>query len=167
MRWAGHSEVMRLMPNLGVLAGQSASAFYAPEGLDREVVAFALSLIACFGPVITLEREEQMHAVTALAGSGPAYFFEFCRLLAEEGARLGLEKGDATTLAVQTLQSAAAMMRENPDISCEAWCQKIAVPGGTTEAGLSALTKDDILADLVLDCLENAKKRSQDLAGID
>ena len=156
--------VMRYMPNLGLISGQAAGGLYTGQGGDDEVLAGVIRLLSCFGPVTVLNDERQMHILTALSGSGPAYYFEVCRLMAEAAQSLGMEKDAAEILAKQTLVSAAAMFEQQPDISCEEWCRRIAVPGGTTEAGLNGLGGEGQLRQRIRACLQQADARSQELA---
>ncbi|MCV7192488.1 pyrroline-5-carboxylate reductase [Mycolicibacterium brumae] len=168
--------VIRAMPNAPALVGAGVTAlapgrFATPEQLEE-----AATLFRAVGTVETVS-EAQMDAVTALSGSGPAYFFLVVEALVDAGVASGLSRAVATDLAVQTMAGSAAMLleRRESDRSAADGAQAHAVdtsaaqlratvtsPGGTTAAGLRELEKGGLRA-AVAAAVDAAKTRSEQL----
>jgi pyrroline-5-carboxylate reductase len=155
------ARVIRVMPNLGVLASEGMSVFCAGARATADDRRTATALLTSFGRALELP-EEQFDAVTALSGSGPAYFAQFLNLMAEAGAQLGLTKEDALLLATQTLFGAATLIAKGlytPDDLIKA----VSSEKGTTVAGMAVL-KDSPIAKIVADTLAAATRRSEELS---
>jgi pyrroline-5-carboxylate reductase len=156
------SGIVRLMPNLAAALGKSPIALFAPRlGPERREAVSAL--MGLLGTPEWLADEAQFHAVTALAGSGPAFVYRFIDALAAGGAALGLDRGQADRLALAMVEGAALLAAAAPDSPGEL-ARKVASPGGTTQAGLDVLDANDALADLVAETLGAASRRSEELA---
>ena len=110
-----------------------------------------------------LADEGQLDAVTALAGSGPAFVYRFIDGLAAAGAELGLQPDQARRLALAMVEGASALAAASPDSPAEL-ARKVTSPGGTTAAGLAVLDKDEALARLVEATLRAARDRGAELA---
>ena len=104
-----------------------------------------------------------MDAVTAISGSGPAYFFYFMDLLAQAGIRQGLSPEAATKLAIATCEGSAALALANQNTSLEQLRKNVTSPGGTTAAALEVFQKDDSLQKLIASAVGAAVKRAQEL----
>lgn len=130
--------VVRAMPNLPAQVGEAMTGIYADAGLSAEDQAIAGNLLDAFGKTVWVESEDQIDAVTAISGSGPAYFFAVVEALASAGVKLGLKPEIAETLARQTAVGAGAMLASDERSASE---MRVAVtsPGGTTAAALSVL----------------------------
>lgn len=126
--------VARVMPTTGVAVGKGVAGLWSA---DAPAAAIARALFAPVATVVDIPDEAMMDAVTAVAGSGPAYVFAFTRALAEAGVAQGLPREVAADLARATVRSAAAGL--DGDETVEALIARVASPGGTTEAGLKAL----------------------------
>jgi pyrroline-5-carboxylate reductase len=171
------SPVIRVMPNAPVVVGGGVSAlargrFATPEHL-KEVSA----LFDSVGGVLTVP-ESQLDAVTAVSGSGPAYFFLMVEALVDAGVAAGLSRPVATDLVVQTMAGSAAMLLERldqaqqpagdaamgtaMDTTAAQLRATVTSPGGTTAAGLRELERGGLRA-AVADAVEAAKKRSRQL----
>lgn len=153
--------IVRIMPNTPAQIGRGASAFAAERplaGEDRAAVEILLSAMGAHAEV----PEEQLDAVTALSGSGPAYVFEFARLLAEAGAELGLPPETAALLARRTVSGAAALLDAREEASAEELVREVTSPGGTTEAALRVL--EGRLGELLAEALRAARDRSRELS---
>ena len=170
------SPVIRVMPNAPVVVGGGVSAlargrFATPEHL-REVSA----IFDAVGGVLSLP-ESQLDAVTAVSGSGPAYFFLMVEALIDAGVAVGLSRPVATDLAVQTMAGSAAMLLERldeaqpvgdaamgtaMDTTPAQLRATVTSPGGTTAAGLRELERGG-LRSMVADAVLAAKKRSEQL----
>lgn len=150
--WSGGGlDVIRAMPNRPALVGAGATALYAPPPVASARRELATRVIEASGAVVWVEDEAQMDAVTALSGSGPAYFFLLAEAMADAGEALGLSRTTARRLAVATLHGAGAMAGQlAADQPVEAaapgtaWSMprmraEVTSKGGTTEAALRSL----------------------------
>ncbi|MFO7326238.1 MAG: pyrroline-5-carboxylate reductase [Pseudomonadota bacterium] len=163
-KWVGEGvPVVRAMPNRPALIGAGATGLYAgPEVGDTER-AQAEQLLAATGLAVWVENEEQMDLVTALSGSGPAYFFRLAELMAEAAAAEGLDPGVARRLAAQTLAGAGRMVaaESSPDIA--AMRAAVTSKGGTTAAALARF--DELkFGETVREAVRAAAARSRELA---
>jgi pyrroline-5-carboxylate reductase len=154
--------IVRVMPNLAAALGKSPIALVA-AGLGDERKAAVDALMAPLGTPEWLVGEDLMHAVTALAGSGPAFVYRFIDALAAGGARLGLPEEQAQRLALAMVEGAAALAARSEHSPGEL-ADKVASPGGTTRAGLEVLDADGALAALVEATLRAARDRSAEMA---
>jgi pyrroline-5-carboxylate reductase len=150
------------MPNTPALLGCGATVLYAGEDVAPAQRELAESILRAVGSVSWVEREDQMDAVTALSGSGPAYFFLLIEAMADAAAELGLPPDLAGLLAVETALGAARMALES-DEPVAALRRRVTSPGGTTEAALAALEAGDFRT-LVATALQRAEARSRELA---
>ncbi|AQT78588.1 pyrroline-5-carboxylate reductase [Mycolicibacterium litorale] len=167
------SPVIRVMPNTPALVGAGVSALSAGRFATPEQLADVSGLFRSVGDVLTVP-ESQLDAVTALSGSGPAYFFLFIEALVDAGVANGLSRAVATDLAVQTMAGSAAMLLERLD-SQRAAGEDVALdtspsrlramvtsPGGTTAAGLRELERAGVRA-AIANAIDAAKTRSEQL----
>lgn len=154
--------LVRVMPNLAAAIGKSPVALYG-QGLDDDARAALAALMAPLGTPEWLADEGQLDAVTALAGSGPAFVYRFIDALAAGGAALGLEPGQAQRLALAMVEGAGALAAASPDAPAEL-ARKVTSPGGTTAAGLAVLDEDAAFARLVEATLRAARDRGAELA---
>lgn len=160
----GSGRVVRTMPNTPAAIGQGITA--AVSGRDVRMSDFATvnQLLAPTGPVVWLDDERQIDAVTALSGSGPAYFFRFTEALATAGTQAGLPADLAMQLARATFTGAAALAAADPAGLAELRRQ-VTSPGGTTAAGLMQMDQDDAIDRLARAVVDAAAARSRELAG--
>lgn len=143
--------IVRVMPNTPLLVGRGAVAIAFGNASDR-VKAEITGLFASRGEVVCVE-EELLDAVTALSGSGPAYFYRVAAILAQSAEKLGLDKDTAIRLSVATMAGAAEMMKVSGKTP-EELIRDVSSPGGTTLAALSAF--DGAGLDGALECGVNA-----------
>lgn len=152
--------VVRVMPNTPMLVGEAMSAVSAGTHATPDQVAAVGEMLGVVGRVVTVP-ESQQDAVTALSGSGPAYFFFLVEAMVDAGVLLGLPRAVAADLIVQTAYGAASMLRssgEHPVLLREA----VTSPAGTTIAALRELERHGVRAAL-LDAIEAARDRSVEL----
>jgi pyrroline-5-carboxylate reductase len=162
-RWLGaENAIVRTMPNTPALVKSGATALYGNNRVSGEQRELAEAVMRAVGLTLWLDEEAQMDAVTALSGSGPAYFFLVMELLQHSGTRLGLSEENARLLAVQTAFGAAKMALESPDDSTTLRA-RVTSPGGTTEKAIGILEEGGIRA-LFDKALEGARDRAGELA---
>jgi len=154
--------IVRCMPNTPALIRAGVTAMYANSLVTDKQRDLAESILRAVGMVVWLEDEKLMDAVTALSGSGPAYFFLMIEALQHAGETLGLPRETARLLTLQTALGAARMAFET-DVEANELCRRVTSKGGTTEAALRVLENGQ-LRDLFLDALKAAKARSEELA---
>ncbi|MCV7217464.1 pyrroline-5-carboxylate reductase [Mycobacterium crocinum] len=167
------SPVVRVMPNTPALVGAGVSAMAAGRFATAEQLADVAAVFRCVGDVLTVP-ESQLDAVTAVSGSGPAYFFLFVEALVDAAVANGLGRAVATDLAVQTMAGSAAMLLERLDglraagedvgldTSPARLRAMVTSPGGTTAAGLREL-EDGGLRSAIAAAVDAAKTRSEQL----
>jgi pyrroline-5-carboxylate reductase len=160
-RFPAAGGVVRIMPNLAAAIGKSPIAL-AGQGLDEVQTAAVTALMAPLGTPEWLD-ESHFDAVTALAGSGPAFVYRFIDALAQGGAALGLPAEQAQRLALAMVEGAGALASASEHAPGEL-ARRVASPGGTTEAGLRVLDADAALAVLVAATLKAAADRSAEMA---
>lgn len=150
--------VARVMPTTAVAQAKGVAALWSEDAGAR---AAARTLFATLAEIVDLEVEDQIDAATAVAGSAPAFIHAFVQALAEAGEALGLPAGAAHRLARGALRSAGAGAETGEPL--EALIARIASPGGTTRAGLDAMTGSGDLARAAAAAVEAAVKRARQL----
>lgn len=162
-RWLGGNQaIVRCMPNTPALVQAGATGLYAnPQVSDLQRSA-AESLLRAVGITVWFNDENQLDAVTAISGSGPAYFFLVMEAMQTAAEQLGLRPEEAHLLIVQTALGAAKLALESDELPGELR-QKVTSKGGTTEAALNVLTVGG-LHDLFAQALQAAANRSRELA---
>jgi pyrroline-5-carboxylate reductase len=162
-RWFGAGvPVVRTMPNRPALNGFGATGLYAPESVGAAHRALAESIMAAVSATVWVEHEAQMDTVTALSGSGPAYFFLFMEALEAAAHERGLPAEVAHRLTLETAYGAAAMARDCPD-SLATLREQVTSRGGTTAAALAVLDGAGLRA-IVAHAVAAADRRSAELA---
>lgn len=156
--------VVRAMPNRPALLGAGATGLYAGPEVGAAQRALATRIMESVGEVVWVENEEALDAVTALSGSGPAYFFLLAELLAEAAVREGLSASAARRLAVATLHG-AGLMAHSGDADLARLRAEVTSKGGTTEAALRAFEAGG-LQPLVGQAVAAAARRSRELAAL-
>jgi pyrroline-5-carboxylate reductase len=111
----GSARIVRTMPNTPALVGRGMSGLFASAAVTADERAQVERLLQPTGELLWVEREEQLDAVTALSGSGPAYVFYFIEAMVRAGVELGLSAGQARQLAVGTFDGAAALAAQSPE----------------------------------------------------
>ena len=154
--------IVRCMPNTPALVRNGASALFANGNCSEIQKARASELLKAVGIVCWLEQEEDMDAVTALSGSGPAYFFLLMEAMQEAAVKLGLDATVAELLCQQTALG-AARLAQSSDVDVAELRRRVTSPGGTTEAALLQFESEDFNA-MVGRALEKAAQRSKELA---
>jgi pyrroline-5-carboxylate reductase len=143
-RWlGGHAAVVRAMPNTPALVGAGISGLFALPGVSEAQKAQASRILEAVGRAVWVPREEQIDAVTAISGSGPAYVFFFIEALEQAGIDLGLAPETARLLTLQTFFGAAALAIKDQSAPAELRA-RVTSKGGTTERGILALEEGGV-----------------------
>jgi pyrroline-5-carboxylate reductase len=162
-RWLGQEvAVVRAMPNTPALVQSAATVLYANARVTAAQRASAESILRAVGLTLWIGQEDLMDAVTALSGSGPAYFFLVMEALEQAGHKLGLPAEMARLLTLQTAFGASKMALES-GIESAALRSQVTSPGGTTERAIGVL-KDGGLDVLFERALDAARQRSIELS---
>jgi len=155
-------QIARVMPNMGALVGESMSALSFGANVKPEHKRMAFRIFSSLGDAVEV-KEDQMDAITAISGSGPAYFFYLVEALINSAVNLGIEKRIAERLAIKTAVGSAkllAQIKQTPQILRE----KITSKGGTTEAALKVFN-DKKFEHIVKEAINAALNKSKQLSG--
>ena len=159
-QWLGTERVVRCMPNTPALVGKGMTGLFARPAVTAQDKDQAERVIATTGESLWVAREEDLDAVTALSGSGPAYVFFFLEAMAQAGVEMGLPWDQAYRLAVGTFAGASELARssEPPQVLRE----RVTSKGGTTYAALTSMEQDQVQA-LFVKALHAARRRAAEL----
>lgn len=155
--------IVRAMPNTPALIGAGITGLAANAMVSDSQRQLAQRIMAATGEAVWVEHESQIDAVTAVSGSGPAYFFLLIEALAEAGKNVGLNPDIAARLALVTGAGACQLALQTEDASPAELRQRVTSPGGTTAAALEVLQNDDF-AGLLAKAVQAAQQRGQQLA---
>jgi pyrroline-5-carboxylate reductase len=154
--------IVRAMPNRPALVGAGVTGLFAPKDTPDAARDAAERVMRAVGEIVWVASENSLDVVTALSGSGPAYFFLLAELMCEAAVALGLEPTTAHTLAVRTLHGSGALaMASDGDLA--RLRREVTSPGGTTAAALAAYEAADLRA-IVARALSAATERSRELS---
>jgi len=171
----GEASVIRVMPNLAAHIGEGVSGIYKGKYSTQDDLKLAREILSHVGTALVFEREDMIDAVTAVSGSGPAYFChyiknkasadekkdEFILKLAKAAESIGFDNIMARRLAERTTEGTISVLIEK-HLSCEELIKRVASKGGTTEAALSVLDKGGSLEEAVKAALKRAKELSRE-----
>lgn len=160
--WLDGIAVVRCMPNRPALQGVGITALYATGDVSSAQRARAEAMLSAVGATLWLERESDMDAVTAISGSGPAYFFLLIEILEQAGVALGLSSAVSRKLAVETAYGSGAMAHDSTETPATLR-QQVTSRGGTTEAALQVLEARAV-REIFTDAVAAAARRSAQLA---
>jgi pyrroline-5-carboxylate reductase len=159
-----HDRIIRAMPNSPVEIGMGITAYCMANGVNAEQARRAENLLATTGRTLYLEDENLMDAVTAVSGSGPAYFFYFAQQLIEAGKKMGFDESTASLLVKQTMLGSFHLLN-SAGKPLDQLIKAVASKGGTTEAALTTFERCHV-GEHLQDGLLNAQKRGRELAEI-
>ncbi len=163
LNWLGGGlPLVRGMPNTPAMVQSGASVLHASPEVSEAQKNLAESIMRAVGITQWVDDEALMDAVTALSGSGPAYFFLIMEAMSQAGEELGLSRETAQLLTLQTALGAARMAIESSETP-EHLRHRVTSPGGTTERALEVLEQGGV-RDLFRDALQAARDRSRDLS---
>ncbi|OGT30067.1 MAG: pyrroline-5-carboxylate reductase [Gammaproteobacteria bacterium RIFCSPHIGHO2_12_FULL_35_23] len=163
IKWLGRElPLIRAMPNTPAVLGCGITGLYAEEKVSDEEKGIAENIMRSVGAILWLDQEEKMNAVTALAGSGPAYFFLMIEALQQAGLKIGLSVEEAKILVLQTALGAARMALES-NKAAEVLRYEVTSPKGTTEQAINCLLQDNFKG-LLEKAIMAANNRAKELA---
>lgn len=157
-----HKAIVRAMPNTPAQFGMGVTAFSASEKVNIHQISIIDNLLNTTGRTIFLEDESLLDAVTALSGTGPAYFFYIVKLMIEAGERMGLENSVASMLVKQTMLGSFHLMNQSTK-SLEDLIQAVKSKGGTTEAAFAKFDQAQ-LGENFIEAILIAEKRAKELS---
>jgi len=160
-QWLGTQRVVRAMPNTPALVGQGMTGLFGRDAVTAHDRAAVQGVLGSTGELMWMDTEEQLDAVTALSGSGPAYVFYFLEAMREAGTAMGLSAEQATRLAVGTFRGGAALAAASSDPP-EVLRERVTSKGGTTHAALTAMEAAGMKASFVK-ALQAARARAVEL----
>lgn len=158
----GELSIVRVMPNQPALVDQGVSALIANERASEHERAQAGRIMSAVGEIVWLDDENLMDAVTAVSGTGPAYFYLLIDILIDAAVKFGIDAGTARTLAVETARGAASLAAAEPE-TMKTLIGRVSSPGGTTMAAFECL-EDDGVRDIFATAITAARDRAVYLA---
>ena len=158
----GYSNIVRAMPNTPAMIQMGATGLYGTDDISAEQKQLATAVMQASGLVMWVDNEEHMHAVTAVSGSAPAYMFYFIEAIIDGAVALGLDKEQASALAMQTMLGSAKMALGSEDAPSELR-RKVTSPNGTTQAAIESMQANDIGRQIV-EAMQACYDRSQALS---
>jgi len=160
--WSGCEAIVRCMPNTPSLLGLGASGLFATDKVSIDQRNIADALLRAVGISVWVQNEAELDAVTAVSGSGPAYYFLLMEAMIDAGKKLGLSEETATQLTQQTALGAGKMAME-ADVSAAELRRRVTSPGGTTERAIQTFEAAH-LRDIVEAALTAASDRAAELS---
>lgn len=158
----GYKNIVRAMPNTPAMIQMGATGLYGTDNISAEQKQLATAVMEASGLVMWVDNEEHMHAVTAVSGSAPAYMFYFIESMVDGAVALGLDKEQASALAMQTMLGAAKMAINSDDAPAELR-RKVTSPNGTTQAAVESMQANDV-AGQIIEAMQACYDRSQALS---
>jgi pyrroline-5-carboxylate reductase len=163
VRASGSARVVRAMPNTPALIGQGIAGLYATAAVGADERLAVEQVLAPTGQFLWVPREEDLDAVTAMSGSGPAYVFYFIESMMQAAADMGLSAEQGRQLALATFSGATALATQS-DEPPERLRERVTSKGGTTHAALMSLDADGVKPAIVK-ALRAAQQRARELGG--
>lgn len=157
----GHQSIARVMPNTPTLIGKGMAGYSLSAGVTTHQREFIKGLLAATGKAIEIPEELQ-NALTGTSGSGPAYFFRFIEAMVDGAVAMGLSSEDATTLTIQTIVGAAALLDESGETPTRLREKVTSLKGATAEA--LAVFEDAGISKIVAEAMQASARRAGELA---
>ncbi len=161
----GYQNIVRAMPNTPAMIQMGATGLYATDSINDEQKQLATAVMEASGLVMWVDDEQHMHAVTAVSGSAPAYVFYFIESMIDGGIALGLDKEQASALAMQTMLGAAKMAMDSDDAPSELR-RKVTSPNGTTQAAIESMQANEIgrqIGEAMQACYDRSQALSEEM----
>lgn len=161
----GYQNIVRAMPNTPAMIQMGATGLYATDSINNEQKELATAAMEASGLVTWVEDEEHMHAVTAVSGSAPAYVFYFIESMVKRAVAQGLDKEQASALAMQTIMGAAKMAMDSDDEPAELR-RKVTSPNGTTQAAVESMQGNEVgrqIGEAMQACYDRSQALSEEM----
>jgi len=161
-----YSNIVRAMPNTPSMIQMGATGLYGTDNISAEQKQLATAVMEASGLVMWVDDEEHMHAVTAVSGSAPAYMFYFIESMVDGAVALGLDKEQASALAMQTMLGAAKMAMNSDDAPAELR-RKVTSPNGTTQAAVESMQANEIgrqIGEAMQACYDRSQALSEEMS---
>ena len=162
----GYGNIVRAMPNTPAMIQMGATGLYGTDDISAEQKQLATAVMEASGLVMWVEDEAHMHAVTAVSGSAPAYMFYIIEAMVDGAVALGLDKEQASALAMQTMLGAAKMAMGSEDAPSELR-RKVTSPNGTTQAAIESMQANDIgrqIGEAMQACYDRSNALSEEMS---
>lgn len=162
----GYSNIVRAMPNTPSMIQMGATGLYGTDNISAEQKELVTAVMEASGLVMWVDDEEHMHAVTAVSGSAPAYMFYFIESMVDGAVALGLDKEQASALAMQTMLGAAKMAMNSEDTPAELR-RKVTSPNGTTQAAVESMQANEIgrqIGEAMQACYDRSQALSEEMS---
>ena len=162
----GYGNIVRAMPNTPAMIQMGATGLYGTDDISAEQKQLATAVMEASGLVMWVDNEEHMHAVTAVSGSAPAYMFYIIEAMVDGAVALGLDKEQASALAMQTMLGAAKMAMDSDDAPAELR-RKVTSPNGTTQAAIESMQANDIgrqIGEAMQACYDRSQALSEEMS---
>ena len=162
----GYGNIVRAMPNTPAMIQMGATGLYGTENISAAQKQLATAVMEASGLVMWVDNEEHMHAVTAVSGSAPAYMFYIIEAMVDGAVALGLDKEQASALAMQTMLGAAKMAMASEDAPSELR-RKVTSPNGTTQAAIESMQANDIgrqIGEAMQACYDRSQELSEEMS---
>ncbi|MBI0425911.1 pyrroline-5-carboxylate reductase [Psychrobacter sp. NG27] len=162
----GYGNIVRAMPNTPSMIQMGATGLYGTDNISAEQKALATAVMEASGLVMWVDDEAHMHAVTAVSGSAPAYMFYFIESMVDSAVALGLDKEQASALALQTMIGAAKMAMNSDDAPAELR-RKVTSPNGTTQAAVESMQANEIgrqIGEAMQACYDRSQALSEEMS---
>ncbi len=156
-----HQQIVRVMPNTPAQINQGVSGWFASAEVTEAQKAQVKTILQSFGQEVEVENESLIDAVTAVSGSGPAYFFYFLEHIIKGGVACGLTESQAKDLAIQTAIGAAHLAEQSED-DLATLRQKVTSKGGTTEAAINSMVESNV-GESISTAIQKANQRAKEL----
>jgi len=157
----GSNNVVRVMPNLPLKVGKSLSGWIASPETEEYQKQFVKTMLRCLGDEIEVDEESKIDAITALSGSGPAYFYLLAEEISKAAQEYGFSEEDANLISESTLVGAGALLRSE-GVAAKTLRERVSSKGGTTEAAMKKFGEHNY-SKIVSIAIEAARKRSEEL----
>jgi pyrroline-5-carboxylate reductase len=161
VRASGSDRVVRAMPNTPALIGQGIAGLYAREAVTEAERAAVERVLAPTGALLWVAQEDDLDAVTAISGSGPAYVFYFAEAMVQAATDMGLSQAQGRTLALATFAGATALAQQSTE-ALALLRERVTSKGGTTHAALTSLESDGVKP-AIIKALHAAQQRAREL----
>ena len=162
----GYGNIVRAMPNTPAMIQMGATGLYGTDNISAEQKQLASAVMEASGLVMWVDDEAHMHAVTAVSGSAPAYMFYIIESMVDGAVALGLDKEQASALAMQTMLGAAKMAMGSEDAPSELR-RKVTSPNGTTQAAIESMQANEIgrqIGEAMQACYDRSQALSEEMS---